>query len=38
MKRLAEDPEPFEQPISFRCHTGGADEDDVVIELDRPAS
>ena len=40
LKSLAEAPDPREQPIVFRCHTGGADDegDDVVVELDRPAS
>ena len=40
LQRLAEKPDPFEQPRVFRCDTSEADEEGegVVIEFDRPAS
>jgi hypothetical protein len=40
LQRLAETPDPLEQPLVFRCDTSEADEEgeDVVVEFDRPAS
>ena len=40
LKRLAEKPDPYEQPLFFRCDTSEADEEGegVVVEFDRPAS
>jgi len=40
LKRLAENPDPKETPISFRCHTGGESEEgeDVMVAYDRPVS
>src|SRR5438128_1572376 len=40
LKRLAENPDPKETMIYFRCHTGGENEDgeDVMVAYDRPVS
>src|SRR5260221_12180675 len=40
LKRLAEAPDTRYKPITSRCHTGGDndEEEDVVVEFDRPAS
>ena len=40
LKRLAEDPDPKEKKIYFRCHTGGESEEDedVMVAYDGPIS
>lgn len=40
LKRLAENPDPKEGLIHFRCHTGGESEEgaDVMVAYDRPVS
>ena len=39
LKRLAENPDPKEKKIYFRCHTGSDGEDeDVMVAYDRPVN